>query len=685
MKSSKKAHLQPPYGDEQSMKYYSQTGIHYNMFKNKKAYKLYQANKFKEAERLLQNAQSDFDISILASIHYRTSRYESAAKLFKQAIRLNSTNHFHYNNLGAVYKDTNQPALAIKCFESALSLRPDFVEALYNLASCHQLAGNFTLAEELFKQAIEIQPDFTVARNNLACIYIDRGEIEKAIYKFDDIITREPTNYAIMSNKLFALNYLNLDEHFVFTEHKKFYDQYQKNQTSLTTRPSTNQNTDTNTQQPSHQSFVQETFQNEYINQYRQNIDSNPIIDTNSNPSLNTSTLSTIDNIYYDHTNEPDYTYNQQHNQSNTSLQTKKIRVGYLSPDFRLHSVSYFAYPIIKYHDKSKFDIYCYSDVANDDQVSGLIASNSIYKNVYRFTNDQIVSQIQQDKIDILIDLAGHSAHNRLPLFIQQPAKKQVTYLGYPNTTGIPNIQYKFTDNFVDPVEYKSDELYTEKLIRLSKIFLTYYPGYPTPTLTSYTPPITINHFATYGSFNNRAKINSHVLDTWAQILYHDKNARLILKSSINSDEYKQQSINAEFEKRNIDPTRITIYPFTDFHSHLALYQKIDIALDTFPYSGTTTTAEALWSGVPVITLLGQTHKSRVSADILFSLNLHACVALSQDDYINRAVSMAHNHQFVSIWRANHNQIMLSSVFMNYQYLTHEIEHNYVKINNDDI
>ena len=110
MKSSKKAHLQPAYGDEQSMKYYSQTGIHFNMFKNKKAYKLYQANKFKEAERLLQNSQSDFDISILASIHYRTNRYESAAKLFKQAIKLNSTNYFHYNNLGAVYKDTNQPA-----------------------------------------------------------------------------------------------------------------------------------------------------------------------------------------------------------------------------------------------------------------------------------------------------------------------------------------------------------------------------------------------------------------------------------------------------------------------------------------------------------------------------------------------------------------------------------------------
>jgi predicted O-linked N-acetylglucosamine transferase (SPINDLY family) len=664
MRSGIKKHQPYPVGDSHEQLRYSQTGIHFNMFKNKKAYKLYQQNNYKQAERLLQNAQSDFDISILASIYYRTGRYEQAATLFKQAIRMNSTNYFHYNNLGAVYKDTNQPDLAIKCFESALSLKPDFTEALYNLASSYQLSGDFAKAIDLFNQAISIQPNFTVALNNLACIYIDRGQIEKAIYKFDDIIQREPTNYAIMSNRLFALNYLNLDDNFVSSQHKDFYTKYQYNQ-SLP-EPAN--------KQIQEKQFVQEPFQESYIDKYVRPIN-NQIIQNPLNESLKLITITEEDILNI-------LPFNK--------FTNKKIRIGYLSPDFRLHSVAYFIYPILKHHNKENFEVFCYSDVTHDDQVSKLIQSipSINYLNVFHLSDKQLISQIKSDKIDILIDLSGHSAKNRLPIFMSQPAPIQISYIGYPNTTGIPNIKYRFTDHFVDPVEYDPDALYTEKLIRLSKIFINYYPGYPTNISQSNqppTPPITINKFATYGSFNNRAKINSHVLDLWSNILSVDKTSILILKSSINSDEYKQESIKKEFSSRNIDPSRIHIYPFLDFNSHLDLYKKIDVALDTFPYSGTTTTSEALWSGVPVISLLGHHHRSRVSSDILLTLNLQSCVALTEEDYINRAVSMAHNPAYTSIWRINHQKVMLNSPFMNYQFLTNDIESNYIKLYNQEI
>lgn len=579
--------------------------------RNKKAYKLYNAGKHQEAEKVLIKSleknkyKSDFDLNLLGMIHYQSRRYESAITLFNSAIKLNNTDANYYNNLGAVYKDSNDALKAIDAFMKAIELNNSFPEALYNLGSTYQLMGDFEKAEFLLRKAIECKPGFTVAQNNLACVQMDRGKAEEAIVLFEDIVRQEPDNYAIFSNKLFTMNYLGLFPEFLFERHKEYYQNY---------------------------------------------ININNPIDSNSKF----------------------LTYNN-----------KKIRIGYMSPDFRLHSVSYFIYPIIKNHDLSQFEIFCYADVALEDVVTGYYKKFTNLKNIYYLSHEEVYKIILNDKIDILVDLTGHSARNRLPVFINRPAPKQVTYLGYPNTTGIPQIEYRLTDNFVDDINLNTDQFYTEKLIRLDDIFLNYYPGYKPVEIVE--PPCIKNKYITYGSFNNRAKLNNFILDLWAIILKTDENSRLVLKSSINSDEFLQNNILNEFSNRDVNPTRITISPYLDFDQHLKLYQTIDVALDTYPYNGTTTTCEALWSGVPVITLLGTEHRSRVSADILNNINLSSCVAHTPDEYIEKAFKTAHNINFLNFWRAKHKTQMEQSGLMAYKKTTENIEKIYKQIHNGEI
>ncbi|MFZ3046578.1 MAG: FkbM family methyltransferase [Desulfatirhabdiaceae bacterium] len=340
----------------------------------------------------------------------------------------------------------------------------------------------------------------------------------------------------------------------------------------------------------------------------------------------------------------------------------RRIRVGYVSPDFRGHSVAFFIHPLIQGHNREQIEVYCYADVAKPDEVTQVMMANTDHwRNIHRMSDDQVFQSIQKDQIDILVDLTGHSGNNRMKLFARKPAPVQVAYLGYPNTTGLRTMDYRITDATADPPGI-TDRYYTEDLIRLAGGFLCYHPSQGSPDISD--TPCLKNGYITFGSFNNRAKINSKVIALWSDLLKQVDNSRLILKSSISSDQDTKKQLLSLFVQNGIDASRIEILPYLPFSEHLKQYHRVDIALDTFPYNGTTTTCEALWMGVPVIVLAGNTHASRVGVSILGQLAFHEGIATSEDDYIQKAVMLASDTDFLQSWRKFCRQKMQASSLM---------------------
>lgn len=316
-----------------------------------------------------------------------------------------------------------------------------------------------------------------------------------------------------------------------------------------------------------------------------------------------------------------------------------KIKVGYVSPDFRTHSVSYFFKPLLLAHDRDKFEIYCYSNVSRPDDITTHIKANSDHwRNILGMEDKDAAELIKKDGINILVDLSGHTANNRLLVFGYKPAPIQITWLGYPNTTGMTTMDYRFTDEIADPPG--SGAFYTEKLIRLKGGFLC-YSGDESIEVSTSSPCLKTGHI-TFGSFNTLPKINPEVISLWSEILQSLLGSRLILKCRQLKNKGVKSRLRKMFKRNKVSFKQIQLVPMLSEHKeHLRLYNKIDIALDPFPYNGTTTTCEALWMGVPVVTMLGDRHAGRVGASILTHVGLKGLIATDQDDYKKIVLNLA--------------------------------------------
>lgn len=341
--------------------------------------------------------------------------------------------------------------------------------------------------------------------------------------------------------------------------------------------------------------------------------------------------------------------WSQQHESAGTPLyagqkrdlsRDRRLKVGYVSGDFRGHSVSYFFEPLLKAHERECVEVYCYSDVPQPDAVTCRIEKNTEHwLSVSDWSDDALASRILNDGIDILVDLAGHTGkRNRLTMFALKPAPLQVSWLGYPNTTGLRSIDYRFTDAVADPDG--ADQWHSEKLVRLPHGFLCYEAPLDAPKVEP--PPALKNGFVTFGSFNNLPKINNNVLALWSRLLQRVPRSRIVLKSFFFADAATASRLYSAFAVHGITGDRVTLEPFVPTtRGHLEKYSEIDIALDTFPYNGTTTTCEALWMGVPVVTLRGDHHAGRVGASIMTHAGLSDLIAESIDEYIEKVVNLA--------------------------------------------
>lgn len=354
----------------------------------------------------------------------------------------------------------------------------------------------------------------------------------------------------------------------------------------------------------------------------------------------------------------------------------RKLRIGYVSPDFRKHSVSYFVEPVIRFHNREEVESFAYYSSPFSDEVTTKFKSLfDHWSEVISLNDKQFVEQVRNDKIDILVDLAGYTAHSRLLAFVQKPAPIQISWLGYPNTTGLSCIDYRISDAETDPSEM-SDSLHTETLLRLPDGFLCFQPPESSPEVALL--PYERNGYITFGSFNNFGKITDEVLNVWADVLLAVPDSHLLLKFAGLDEVRQQQKITRLFMKKNISSDRLELLG-TDAtqYDHMNKYTGIDIGLDPFPYNGTTTTCEALWMGVPVITLAGGSHRSRVGASLLTRLKLEQYISHSRTEYINNCITLAQQPKALAQLRVNLRDRMLSSPLTDGENFANQLEQAY--------
>jgi protein O-GlcNAc transferase len=352
----------------------------------------------------------------------------------------------------------------------------------------------------------------------------------------------------------------------------------------------------------------------------------------------------------------------------------KKLKLGYVSGDFTLNSVGYFLEPLLEHHDRAAFEIFCYSLVEqrNEDEVTARFKKRAHHwRDIRNRSDEAFCDQVREDGIDILVDLAGHTARNRLTVFALKPAPVTMTWLGYPATTGLPNMDWRITDAIADPPG--AEQFHTEKLMRLEGPFLCYRPprDAPEPTL----PPALAKGHVTFGSFNMHHKITPEVAAVWSRILEGVPSSRLLLKSFYLNDETIRRRMRGLFTAHNISSGRIDINKWMGERvDHLAAYGEVDVALDPFPYNGTTTTCEALWMGVPVVTLIGDRHSGRVGLDLLMRVGLVELAAPDAEGYVRVAVKLARDLPALAKLRQNLRKTVKDSPLCDAKRFTHEFE-----------
>lgn len=344
---------------------------------------------------------------------------------------------------------------------------------------------------------------------------------------------------------------------------------------------------------------------------------------------------------------------------ANSSEPDRPLRIAYMSPDFREHSVAYFIAPLLRAHDRRRFQIYAYSNTGSPDATTERIKSMADHwRDISRTSDIAAVRQARADQIDILIDLAGLTNNHRLGVLALRAAPVQMTYCGYPSTTGLSTVDYRIADEITDPPDAPPHTV--ETLLRLQPpgSFSCYEapPNLPIPAKWDPAQPIT------FGSFNILCKVAPPVVAAWSRILQQVPGSRLILKARSLAEPSVRERYAAAFAGHGIAADCLELLgPLPSLTDHLALYSRIGIALDPFPYNGTTTTYEALWMGVPVVTLAGQTHAGRVGASILTGIGEPSLIAGTLEDYIATAARLATDHAAIVNYRGTLRERLATS------------------------
>ena len=630
-----------------------------------------QAGDLKQAELLYhavlkQSPDHAYANFCLGYLYQRLDHLSQAIEYYQQAIHNQPDYIDALNNLGNVYEQEDRLAEAIASYQNIIQLRPDHSIAYYNLGVVYERQGKAAQAVESYQKAIELNSSHVSVYNNLGNLYEQQERWTEAIACYQKVLQLRPED--VNTYHRLGVGYQKLGDYTLAP------DYYRKVLASNPTHATSLNNLAILAKDQGKLS--------EALDLLHQVVDTQPshtMAWSNLLLILNYSHGADPSEIYAEHQRWGDYHAApfsdriQPH--VNDPTPARPLRIGYLSGDLRKHSVTYFFEPLLAKHTRSQFEIICYAQNKKVDATTQRLQRlASEWCPIYDRTDEQVAKQIRQDQIDILVDLSGHTGNHRLLVFARQPAPIQVTYLGYPNTTGLSAIHYRFTDGWADPEG--ADHRYTEQLMRLPHGFLCYQPPSDCPTVSA-LPALTTGQI-TFASFNNLAKVNPQLVAHWAVILKAVPGARMIVKSKALTDLATREYWYSIFETQGIGRDRLELLGWTSYQiEHLTLYHKIDIALDTFPYHGTTTTCEAMWMGVPVITLAGRTHAARVGVSLLSSVGLQEFIAESPEDYIHKAIHLASNLERLQQLRVTLRERMQGAPLTNARLITQSIESAY--------
>ncbi|ATC64236.1 hypothetical protein CMV30_09860 [Nibricoccus aquaticus] len=568
----------------------------------------YQQNRHAEAVDLLTRAHhADRKHALcqmrLALALAALARHADAEPHYRSSLKLDARIPETWNNLAISLKSLGRPAEALDAYRQAIALKPDYYDAHDRLGALISDTQGLSSGIPHFRRALELKPDYAPAWCNLGLALLHENKFAEAHDCFTRALRHDPSLTQALVGRSLAFQ-----QSYRLAEAATSYAE------ALARDPS------------HHEARSAFLLTLNYL-------DDRPRADVFAAHLAFGKTLET-----------PPAT-------TPAALPPEsKIRLAFLSPDLRAHSVAYFLEPILQHLDRERFEIVLYHDHFQVDAMSErLRAHATLWRNFVGLPHSVVEAQIRADAPDILIDLAGHTGINRLPVFARRVAPVQISYLGYPNTTGLAAMDFRLVDAITDPDEI-DQQFHTEKLIRFAPTAWAYAPPATAPEITLTRPA---SRPITFGSFNNFAKVSDTTLALWGRILAAVPASRILLKGHGLGDSETAAFISARLAKHAIDPARLDLLGRTpNLASHLALYERMDVALDAFPYHGTTTTCEALWMGVPVVTLAGDRHASRVSASLLTAAGHPEWIAHNADDYVAIAARLAASPDLLANIRA---------------------------------
>ncbi len=548
---------------------------------------------------------------------HRAGDLDSAAQAYRDILSVFPDHAGALHLLGVINGQLGDHWAALDLIRRALKHDCRSPEAHHNLGFNLERLGDFAQASESYRRALAIKPDYLEARNNLGNVLGELGRWSEAIEQYQRILSFEPDHAPAYNNLGNAL--LN---------QRRIGEAIEAYRRTLELNPA---------HSAAHSNLL-------FARNHDPDADAEQLFAEHE--SWATVHAPPIESLAADH--------------ASTRQADRRLRIGYVSGDFWQHAASAFFEALLENHDRRRVEIFCYSNHYRVDEVTRRLQEKSDHWAAIMSESDALAAdRIRHDKIDILVDLSGHTARNRLKLFALKPAPLQVTWLGYPNTTGLRAIDYRVTDGVADP-HGRADRLHTERLARLNRCFLCYHPPDDAPAVGP-IPARTAGR-VTFGSFNNLTKLTSGVVRLWSGILSLVSGSRLFLKARQMADERIWEELIAQFFAQGIMADRLWLCPtIVSRTEHLAAYSRVDIGLDTFPYNGTTTTCEALWMGVPVVSLEGSCHAGRVGSSLLKAAGLDELIVLDEESYVRRAAGLAQDQNGLARFRAGVREQMRRS------------------------
>jgi protein O-GlcNAc transferase len=648
-----------------------------------------QAGMLEEARQLLilileREPRHSDSLYLLASISMQSGDRDLGEHLLRQAISIESNKTPYWILLGNVLQQGGRLDESAVCYQSALALDAQCSDAFYNWGNTLEKQGRCKEAAECFERTLALTPHHIQARNNLAnlCrqqgrleeaaahlerahvqdpasmpvalnlgnVYMAQSRNEKAVECFDLAIRLAPTAAVVHNNRGNALRAL-----------KRFNEAIASYRNAINLDPAR-----------------AEFFVNcgvalqsqgrlkEALDCFRRSLELAPknaaahgasLFTLHYDPAVGNAQLLEEHRLWAQRHAAPVDPGPRRFERSRDP--ERPLRIGYVSPDFRRHPIAFFTAPVLEAHDRTAFHSVCYLTGTNPDAWTDRLQRSAVlWREAPGMSDRELAEQIERDEIDIVIDLSGHTAGNRLTMFARRPAPLAVTWLGYFNTTGMAAMDYIAVDDIIAPPD--EPRHYTEQAMRIGGCYLTYSGPDYAPAVSA--PPALTRGFVTYGCFNTLSKITANVVALWARLLQQDPGARLVLKNPLLDDASSRQFYWQQFQALKIPPARIDLLGTSPHEELLAHYAQIDVALDPFPYNGGTTTCEALWMGVPVVTWMGGRFVSRVGATILHHAGRQEWIARSADEYLQTALTLGRDRAQMAVLRANLREEVKHSV-----------------------